>query len=44
MAVLGPPVTLLLAQSAREVPTSRTGREWAFEPKFDFCPWFVADG
>ncbi|MFI5614062.1 hypothetical protein [Amycolatopsis sp. NPDC051903] len=35
MASVRPPVRLPLAQPAREVPESRPGWSWAFEPKFD---------
>lgn len=35
VAVVRPPVSLQLAQPAREIPTSRPDRTWAFEPKFD---------
>jgi ATP-dependent DNA ligase len=35
MVVMRPPVQVPLAQPMREVPRSRPGREWAFEPKFD---------
>lgn len=30
-----PPVSLMLARSERELPLSRAGRGWIFEPKFD---------
>lgn len=35
MASLHPPVDLMLAQSAGEVPLSRASRSWVYEPEFD---------
>ncbi|GAB3396908.1 hypothetical protein H5411_45530 [Amycolatopsis echigonensis] len=46
MVALRPPVAVAEAKPVPEIPTSRPGREWAYEPKFDGwrCLLFTVDG